>query len=31
KLQPRVLAERFGTSTTVVREALTRLAGDGLV
>jgi DNA-binding transcriptional MocR family regulator len=31
KLQPRTLAERFGTSTTVVREALTRLAGDGLV
>jgi len=31
KLQPAALAVRFGTSTTVVREALTRLAGDGLV
>jgi DNA-binding GntR family transcriptional regulator len=31
KLQPTVLAERFGTSSTVVREALARLAGDGLV
>lgn len=31
KLQPAVLADRFDTSTTVVREALARLAGDGLV
>lgn len=31
KLQPVALAARFGTSTTVVREALARLAGDGLV
>jgi DNA-binding GntR family transcriptional regulator len=31
KLQPAALAVQFGTSTTVVREALTRLAGDGLV
>ncbi|MFD1213636.1 GntR family transcriptional regulator [Arthrobacter sp. GCM10027362] len=31
RLRPAVLAERFGTSTTVVREALARLAGDGLV
>lgn len=31
KLRPVELAERFGTSTTVIREALTRLAGDGIV
>lgn len=31
KLQPAALAEQFDTSTTVVREALARLAGDGLV
>ncbi|MCC3266038.1 GntR family transcriptional regulator [Arthrobacter gengyunqii] len=31
KLQPAALAAQFGTSTTVVREALARLAGDGLV
>jgi len=31
KLQPVSLAALFGTSTTVVREALTRLAGDDLV
>ncbi|MCG2623050.1 GntR family transcriptional regulator [Arthrobacter sp. I2-34] len=31
KLQPVAMAERLGTSSTVVREALTRLAGDGLV
>ena len=30
-LRPVALAERFGTSTTVIREALTRLAGDGIV
>jgi len=31
RLQPVTLAERLGTSSTVVREALARLAGDGLV
>lgn len=31
RLQPLQLAERFGTSTTVVREALALLVGDGLV
>lgn len=31
KLQPTALAERYGVSTTVVREALTRLAGTGFV
>ncbi|CEA09295.1 HTH-type transcriptional repressor CsiR [Arthrobacter saudimassiliensis] len=31
RLQPVALAERLGTSSTVVREALVRLAGDGLV
>ncbi len=31
RLQPLALSERFGTSTTVVREALAILAGDGLV
>lgn len=31
RLQPAALAEQFGTSSTVVREALTRLAGDDLV
>lgn len=31
RLQPNVLAERFGTSTTVIREALNRLSGDELV
>lgn len=31
RLQPAVLAERFGTSTTVIREALTRLTGNGIV
>jgi DNA-binding GntR family transcriptional regulator len=31
RLQPVALAETLGTSSTVVREALTRLAGDGLV
>ena len=31
KLAPAVLAERYQTSTTVVREALTRLAGEKLV
>ena len=31
KLQPAVLAARYETSTTVIREALTKLAGDGLV
>lgn len=31
KLQPSVLAERYGTSTTVVREALRHLAGEGVV
>ncbi|OIH83210.1 hypothetical protein BLJ79_16615 [Arthrobacter sp. UCD-GKA] len=31
KLQPGVLAARYDSSTTVIREALTRLAGDGLV
>lgn len=31
RLQPKTLAERYETSTTVVREALTRLAGEGFV
>lgn len=31
RLQPKALSERFDTSTTVVREALTLLAGDGLL
>ncbi|WP_164540667.1 GntR family transcriptional regulator [Streptomyces abyssomicinicus] len=31
RLQPAALADRLGVSTTVVREALTRLAGDQLV
>lgn len=31
RLQPTVLAEQFGTSTTVIRESLTRLAGEHLV
>lgn len=31
RLQPTVLAEKFGTSTTVIRESLTRLAGEHLV
>lgn len=31
RLQPMALAKRFATSTTVVREALAILAGDGLV
>lgn len=31
KLQPVAMAEGLGTSSTVVREALARLAGDGLV
>lgn len=31
KLQPTALAKRFDTSTTVVREALTRLVGERLV
>lgn len=31
KLAPGALSERFDTSTTVVREALTRLVGDNLV
>ncbi|WP_404288039.1 GntR family transcriptional regulator [Glutamicibacter arilaitensis] len=31
RLQPPVLASRFDTSTTVIRESLTRLAGEGLV
>jgi DNA-binding GntR family transcriptional regulator len=31
KLQPVALAQTLGTSSTVVREALARLAGDGLV
>lgn len=31
RLQPAALAKRIGTSTTVVREALTRLAGEGLI
>ncbi|MFC5502519.1 GntR family transcriptional regulator [Lysinimonas soli] len=31
RLQPMQLAERFATSTTVVREALALLVGDGLV
>lgn len=31
KLSPGVLAEQCGTSNTVIREALTRLVGDGLV
>ena len=31
KLQPAVLAARYDTSTTVIREALTGLAGDDLV
>lgn len=31
RLQPALLAESFGTSMTVVREALTRLAGEGLL
>lgn len=31
RLQPAALAERLGASSTVVREALARLAGDGLV
>jgi len=31
RLQPGDLADRYSTSTTVVREALTRLAGEGFV
>jgi DNA-binding GntR family transcriptional regulator len=31
RLQPAALAERFATSTTVVRESLSLLAGDGLI
>lgn len=31
RLQPTLLAEKFGTSTTVIRESLTRLAGEHLV
>ncbi|WP_142061135.1 GntR family transcriptional regulator [Pseudarthrobacter sp. B4EP4b] len=31
KIQPVTLTELFGTSSTVVREALARLAGDGLL
>lgn len=31
KLQPTDLAERFGASTTVIREALKHLAGEGVV
>ncbi|GGJ48817.1 GntR family transcriptional regulator [Glutamicibacter ardleyensis] len=31
RLQPTTLAEQFSTSTTVIRESLTRLAGENLV
>ena len=31
RLQPMRLAERYATSTTVIREALTRLVGEGLI
>lgn len=31
RLQPSLLSTEFGTSTTVVREALTRLAGEGML
>lgn len=31
RLQPMKLADRYSTSTTVIREALTRLVGEGLI